>query len=143
MEQIGMKDNKNYFTIEELTKSVTANKLHIDNVPPAEAKAKLVELITTVLNPIRRKWKSPIFVSSGYRCPKLNKAVGGSSTSQHLKGEAADIYCKDNKELFILISSMVYNGEIKIGQLIDEKNYSWLHISLPTNKHYNHILHLK
>lgn len=139
-----MKDNKeSYFTIEELYRSTTANNLHINNVPPAEAKAKLVELITTVLNPIRRKWKSPILVSSGYRCPKLNKAVGGSPTSQHLKGEAADIYCKDNRELFILICSMVYNGEIKIGQLIDEKNYRWLHISLPTNKHYNHILHLK
>ena len=132
------------FTITELVKSQTAERLHIDNTPSAEIISKLTELIKYVLQPIREAYKRPIYVSSGYRCPKLNKAVGGVPTSQHVKGEAADIYVKnDNKQLFIVIKKLIEDNKITVGQLIDEYNYKWIHVSLPTPKHKNEILHIK
>lgn len=132
-----------YFKLDELIRSNTANRLKINNRPSKEIEAKLVRLIDEVLDPIREKWKKPITVTSGYRCKDLNKAVGGVSTSQHCKGEAADITTTDNKALFATIVQMIEDGEIKVGQLIDEKGYRWLHISLPTNNKVNQILHLK
>jgi uncharacterized protein YcbK (DUF882 family) len=63
-------------------------------------------LIDRILDPLREKYGKPIIVNSGYRCPKLNKCVGGVSTSQHVKGQAADITGKsaiENKKLFNLI----------------------------------------
>lgn len=132
------------FTISELVKSPTAERLHIDNNPSGVIIMRLTELIRTILQPIRDAYKKPIYVSSGYRCPKLNKAVGGVPTSQHVRGEAADIYVKgDNKELFIVIKKLIDEGKITVGQLIDEYNYKWIHISLPTSKHKNQILHIK
>jgi uncharacterized protein YcbK (DUF882 family) len=130
-----------YFTIEELTKSNTATKLHIDNTPNVSQKKNLEELIQ-LLEKIREKWKSPIIVTSGFRSPQLNKVVGGSKTSQHLKGEAADIICKYNKELFLLIRKMIMDKEINVGQLINEKNFSWIHISTPHLLHNNQIIAL-
>lgn len=132
------------FTITELVNSPTAERLHIDNTPSAAIISKLTELIKYVLQPIRDAYKKPIYVSSGYRCPRLNKAVGGVPTSQHVKGEAADIYVKnDNKELFIVIKKLIEDKKIVVGQLIDEYNYKWIHVSLPTDKHKNQILHIK
>ena len=76
---------KSYFTIEELCKSTTATQLHIDNTPSQQVKENLSKLIE-FLNPLREAWGSPIKVTSGYRSYQLNKRVGGSSTSAHLKG---------------------------------------------------------
>ena len=80
-----------YFTINELIASDTAKAKGIDNSPTTAVHANLVALIETLLDPLREAWKSPIRVTSGYRCAALNKAVGGSSTSAHLYGYAADI----------------------------------------------------
>lgn len=118
------------FTINELTYSKTAIKNGIDNTPNDEQKQNLEKLIYTILQPIRDKFGSPIKVNSGFRCEKLNKLVGGSKTSQHLKGEAADITSKDNLKLWKLIVEMIKKGEISVGQLINEYNLSWIHISL-------------
>lgn len=135
----------NNFSWKELTHSTTAEAKGIDNTPTVDAKAYLVELCVLILQPIRDKYGKGITVNSGYRCKALNKAVGGSSTSQHVKGQAADITVgqKQNKVLFDMIVKMIKDNKITVGQLIDEKNYSWLHISLPTDKHKNEILHLK
>lgn len=81
----------NYFTITELCYSDTAKKKGIDNSPTTEVRANLVTLINTILDPLREAWRSPIRVTSGYRCGQLNRAVGGSTTSAHLYGCAADI----------------------------------------------------
>ena len=132
------------FTLDELTKSSTADRLNIDNTPNQEEFNNLKRLCTDVLQPIRDKYGKSISVNSGYRSKALNKAVGGASTSQHVKGEAADITTsstKENKVLFDLIVSMIKNNEIKVGQIIDESNYKWLHISLPYSK-INQVLHL-
>lgn len=135
----------NNFSWKELTHSTTAEAKGIDNTPTVDTKAYLVELCVLILQPIRDKYGKSITVNSGYRCKALNKAVGGASTSQHVKGQAADITVgqKQNKVLFDMIVKMIKDKKITVGQLIDEKNYSWLHISLPTDKHKNEILHLK
>lgn len=129
-----------FFTKSELTRSDTARIRGIDNTPTPEASAALDALMWNVLDPIRRMWGKPIIVNSGYRCPELNAAVGGSATSQHMKGEAADITAGDptkNKELF----DMIAQSATPFDQLIDEKNYRWIHVSYRPNGRRN-ILHL-
>lgn len=79
------------FTLEELLVSSTANKYGIDNTPDATAKANLTMLCNKLLQPIRDSYGKAIIVTSGYRCAKLNAKVGGSKSSQHCKGQAADI----------------------------------------------------
>lgn len=75
----------------EFTRSATADKLHIDNTIPEELIPNLKNLCEQVLEPLREHFGIPVVISSGYRCPQLNKAVGGVPNSQHQKGEAADI----------------------------------------------------
>ncbi|WP_418311209.1 D-Ala-D-Ala carboxypeptidase family metallohydrolase [Phocaeicola sp.] len=130
-----------YFTMKELAKSSTADKLGIDNTPTPEASVQLSNLVTHVLDPLREMYGKPITVNSGYRCPKLNDAVGGAKNSQHMRGEAADITAgskMENKRLFELIWD-----NLPFDQLIDESNYSWVHVSyVSTSKNRKQILSL-
>jgi uncharacterized protein YcbK (DUF882 family) len=133
------------FTYDEMIHSATAKRLNIDNTPNARELENLKVLCQTVLQPIRDKRGSAITVTSGYRCPKLNALVGGSKTSQHAVGQAADITLGNptlNKKLFNMIVDMINKKEIRVGQLIDEYNYRWLHISTPYSK-VNNIIHIK
>lgn len=117
-----------YFTINELCYSATAQANGINNTPNATQRNALTALVDTVLDPLRRAWGKPILVNSGYRCPALNKAVGGAASSQHLRGEAADITTgspQSNKQLYDLAISL----RLPIDQLIGERGYTWLHIS--------------
>lgn len=117
-----------YFTIEEMTKSSTATAKHIDNTPNQTAIDNLTKLIEIVLDPLREWYGKPIKVNSGYRCEALNKAVGSKAKkSQHLYGEAADITVgtkKGNKKLFEYIKD-----NLPFDQLINESNFSWVHVS--------------
>lgn len=135
------------FSYDELIASATAKRLGIDNTPTHEEKEKLRQLAETILQPIRDAWRAPIVVNSGYRSEALNKAVGGVSNSQHRLGEAADIKVggkERNKKLFNFIYKLISQGKIKVGQLIDEYNYQWIHVSLPRkNKENNQIIHIK
>ncbi|WP_417153637.1 D-Ala-D-Ala carboxypeptidase family metallohydrolase [Rikenella microfusus] len=134
-----------YFTIAELCRSTTADNKRIDNTPAPEIREKLQTLIEELLDPIREAWGKPIRVNSGYRCPTLNKAVGGVSTSQHQKGEAADLNAGDpakNRELFDKIVEMQKAGRIAFDQLIDEAHYRWVHISYRKTDNRNQVLHL-
>lgn len=124
-----------YFTISELTRSATAKSRGIDNTPPAAVRAKLQTLITQCLDPIRRIYGRPIVVSSGYRCPALNAAVGGSSTSQHMEGEAADLVPASGGSLKGIFRAAVQWGGYD--QLIIEQSGSsrWVHVSYgPRNR---------
>lgn len=119
-----------YFTINELTKSATAKRLKIDNTPNDEVIKNLTALVDNVLDPLREAYGKPIIVSSGYRCPQLNKAVGGVANSQHRTGQAADIHTvsdtvEDNKKLYQLIRTL----DLPVDQCINEYNYNWIHVS--------------
>lgn len=120
-----------YFTIEELSASTEARKMGIDNTPTTKAVANLTALVEAVLDPLRNRYGHPIHVSSGYRCPRLNKAVGGSATSQHMTGEAADIYCTNPKDNAIIFSLIYYL--LPFDQLIWERGNNehpaWVHVS--------------
>ncbi len=134
-----------HFTIAELCRSTTADIKCIDNTPAPEIHEKLQTLIEELLDPIREAWGKPIRVNSGYRCPALNKAVGGVSTSQHQKGEAADLNAGDpakNRELFDKIVEMQKAGRIAFDQLIDEARYKWVHISYRKTDNRGQVLHL-
>ena len=135
------------FSYDELIASATAKRLGLDNTPTLEEKERLRQLAEGILQPIRDAWRAPIVVTSGFRSEAVNKAVGGVKTSQHRLGEAADIKVggkERNKKLFNFIYKMISKGDIKVGQLIDEYNYQWIHISLPRkNKENNQILHIK
>lgn len=135
----------NNFTLSELIYSSTAEANKIDNYPSNNEKNNLIELVKNILQPIRDRYGKAIYVTSGYRSPILNRKVKGVPTSAHITGDAADIttHSKDeNKKLFELIVSMIKDKEIVVGELIDEKNYSWIHISNPVRE-INEILHLK
>lgn len=129
-----------YFTIKELTKSSTAEAKGIDNTPTPEVERNLTALVENVLDPLRTIYGKPITVNSGYRCPELNKAVGGSATSDHVKGFAADITAgskEENERLFNIIKHNFH-----FSQLIDEKNFSWVHVSYNPNNLKNQTLKL-
>lgn len=125
-----------YFTINELTKSTTAQRLHINNNPSQDVKDNLNKLIDNILDPLRELYGKPIIVNSGYRCPKLNKAVGGAKNSQHTLGQASDIRTvqntkETNKQLFNLIK----DSKLPFDQLINEYDYHWVHVSYsPRNR---------
>ena len=135
------------FNLNELTITNTGYY----NIPEGMPLTYLARLANNVLQPIRDKWNAPIIVNSAYRCKELNAAVGGAKNSDHVYGCAADIRTKsntktDNKKLFDLIVSMAQNREIECRQIIDEYNYSWVHVSInnPYNKpKKNQILHIK
>ena len=131
--------------------SYTAKRRGYDNTPSAKIINNLQTLCEQILQPIRDEWRAPIIVGSGYRCPKLNAAVGGVKNSDHLYGCAADIHTlgdlpANNYCLFLLVQDMVKRGELPmLKQLIDEYNYDWLHISFQDGrtKKYGQILHIK
>ena len=87
-----------YFSLSEFLNSATAKRLRIDNTPSFEVVDNLNKL-ADYLDVIREKVGKPILISSGFRCPVLNKAVGGVSNSQHQKGLAADLICADMASL--------------------------------------------
>lgn len=125
------------FKLAELINSDTANRLRIDNTPSYEVCCNLEALIDNVLQPLRERYGNPIIVNSGYRCTTLNRSVGGASTSQHLRGEAADIVGtsrskSESKRIFELAISM----NLPFDQIIYEHDSSgnyWVHISHKRN----------
>lgn len=120
-----------HFTIEELYASRKAKELGIDNKPTIQKMINLVYLAAYVLEPLRVAMNEPIVISSGYRCEKLNKAVGGVYNSQHMKGQAADL-CIDGdiekgKRWFNYIKD-----HLLFDQLIwehDAAGVYWVHVS--------------
>ena len=118
-----------YFSLAELIHSATAKRLNIDNTPTFEIVDNLNRL-ADYLDNIREKLGKPILVSSGYRCPVLNKAVGGVANSQHQKGLAADLVCADMESL-----EKVLRETGGFDQLIKEhrkgfSNSFWFHVSV-------------
>lgn len=129
-----------HFTIKELSHSDTALAKGIDNFPTAEAISNLIKLVDNVLDPLREKYGKPIRVSSGCRSAILNRSVNGATSSQHRLGEAADITTgskDENRKLFEIIKN-----ELLFDQLIDEKNFSWVHVSFREGRNRKQVLKL-
>ena len=121
------------FSLNELTKSQTAERKGIDNTPSAEHQDNLKSLCEMILQPIRDHFGQVVSVSSGYRSPELCVAIGSSTQSQHAKGQASDfeIFGVSNKELADYIDQ-----NLDYDQLIleywkgeDEPNSGWVHCS--------------
>lgn len=122
-----------YFTISELCTSAAAERLALHNDPPVWVIRNLEELIRRVLDPLREAAEMPIIVNSGYRSIPVNNAVGGVSTSQHLKGQAADIRGRTRDETHKLWE-IARHSNIPYDQLINEHpdadgRPTWVHIS--------------
>ncbi|MCD7914039.1 MAG: D-Ala-D-Ala carboxypeptidase family metallohydrolase [Tannerellaceae bacterium] len=83
----------NHFKLEEFIRSDTAISRKITNEPGEKEIANLIQLCIRLLQPLREHMGEPLLINSGYRCPELNRAVGGVATSQHVTGEAADVRC--------------------------------------------------
>lgn len=117
-----------YFSLSEFLNSATAKRLRIDNTPTFEVVDNLNKL-ADYLDVIREKVGKPILISSGFRCPVLNKVVGGVSNSQHQKGLAADLICADMESL-----EKVLRETGGFDQLIKEHRKGsksfWYHVSV-------------
>ena len=116
-----------HFTYGEFIASQTASRLGIDNTPNEYQTQNMIALANNVLEPIRAFFGKSVFVSSGYRCPKLNTAIGGSRTSQHMQGEAADIVIS-GVDITYLYRWIILRSGITYDQIIWEFD-SWVHIS--------------
>ena len=119
-----------HFSLEEMVRSGEAMRRNIDNSPTPEAVESLRRMCANVLEPVRRRFGATR-ITSGYRCPALNEAVGGTPASQHLRGEAADIHIADME-----VGRKVYDFirlNTDFDQLLFERRLSngcrWLHVS--------------
>lgn len=131
-----------HFALEEFERSTTAQRLGIDNHAPVMVITNLQHLCQQVLEPLRRWYGAPLVVSSGYRSLALNRRVGGSKTSQHRTGQAADIVLArhaDNVELYNAELRRLYDHirlHLPFDQLIWEQSRRharcWLHVSYRT-----------
>lgn len=129
-----MSNISTHITLAEAIKSQTATRKGIDNTPTEEHLVNMKYLAETVFEPLRAHFNKPLGISSFYRGPKLNKAVGGSATSQHVNGQAMDI----DGDIFSGVSnSEIYEyikNNLPFDQLIWEfgtdKNPDWVHVSI-------------
>jgi len=136
-----MRLSKN-FVLSEITRSNTAKRLGIDNEPTKKDLENLQRIVTNLLQPLRDHL-GPIRISSGYRSKELNRAIGGSRNpvSQHCKGEAVDIqFWKKgqmcNKEVY----DWIIDNAVEFDQMINEFDFSWIHISLKKSKNRREVL---
>jgi zinc D-Ala-D-Ala carboxypeptidase len=123
-----------HLALAEVTRSDTAKRNGIENTPTKEHLENFVKLAENIFEPIREHFNTPIFISSGYRSKALNKAIKGSSSSQHCQGEAIDIDMDGsssdvtNKDVFNFIKD-----NLPFDQLIWEggtaNNPAWVHVS--------------
>jgi hypothetical protein len=132
-----------HFTLNEFTKSQTAERLGIDNTPPQDIIPKLSFIATQILEPLREKIDKPIVITSGYRCPELSVSIGSSQKSQHCKGEAVDIEAFGMSTLNL--AEMVIN-HFEFDQVILEcykkgdMNSGWVHVSLKSGDNRKEVL---
>lgn len=122
-----------YFTIKELTRSMTAERLGINNCPTKEIETNMTELVDCLLDSLRELWGGALIVTSGYRCKALNTAVGGVVNSHHLRGMAADLVPiggipADCRRLINVLTA----SSLKWTQAILERNCrgsTWVHVA--------------
>jgi hypothetical protein len=129
-------------TLQELIHSNTAKAKGIDNSPTNEHLRNLIEIANNIFQPLRDGIGKPIRISSGYRSEKLNKAVGGSKTSQHNKGQALDLVATTgftNKDIFDYIKKNLEFDQM-IWEFGTDKNPDWVHVSYNKGKNRKQVL---
>ena len=127
-----------YFTLKEFIESDVAKKKNINNLPDFDVVNHLSELVEKFLDPLRAAYGMPIMISSGYRCPALNKAVNGAATSVHMIGYAADMQVGGSFNKFRdFVVEWAKKTGTKFDQLIIESDRKtgakWLHVGLFNN----------
>lgn len=128
-----------HFSLPEMLESQTARRFnHTEQFdPPADVISNLKDLCANILEPLRVAIDVPIQVSSGYRCPRTNKKVGGKPTSQHPSGQAADIQCESlgNAVLFEKIKELKLPFDQLIWEYGTKTEPAWVHVSYgPKNR---------
>ncbi len=140
-----MKNISRFITYEEATISQTAVRKKISNIPSDIELLNMEFVALNIFDKVREHFGVPLRVSSFYRSPKLNKAVGGAKTSQHMKGEAIDMQ-GTGKVTNAMIFEFVKNN-LKFDQLIWEfgtkTNPAWVHVSLSKSNNRNKIIFVK
>lgn len=117
------------FTLKEMYESTTAIRLGIDNTPSDIVIKNLLLLCQKVLQPLREHMDESIKVSSGYRSSALNKKIGGSKSSQHCLGQAADISCGERTvEMYEYIKNNLIFDQL-IWEFGTDENPAWVHVS--------------
>lgn len=121
-------------TYSEIIESISATKLGIENIPSREALVNLTIIANTIFQPLRDWLGGPLYVTSGYRSPDLNVAIGGSSNSQHCTGQAFDLNINksskrfDNSDIFRYIADNLEFDQL-IWEFGDESKPDWVHVS--------------
>jgi zinc D-Ala-D-Ala carboxypeptidase len=132
-----------HISMKEALRSNTAKRLGIDNMPDNDTLVTMQITAQHIFEPLRNKFNEPIYISSFYRSPELNKAIGGSSKSQHCKGEAIDIddvYSKaSNADFFNYIKDKLEFDQL-IWEFGDDENPAWVHVSYSLGKNRMRIL---
>ena len=126
-----------YFTLDEMTTSQTATRANIDNIPTG-SELESLKFTAQQMDKVRQHLGKPVFISSGYRSPKVNKLVGGVPSSQHTKGEAVDFTCPNFGTPREIVKSLKSSG-IDFDQLILEFD-RWVHISFTRNSNRKQVL---
>jgi hypothetical protein len=124
-------------SLAEVTRSETAKRRGISNMPTAEHIENFKKLAINIFQPIREHFGKPILISSGYRSAELNKAIGGSLSSQHCSGEAIDIDMDGtditNAQVFNYIKENL-NFDQMIWEFGTDANPDWVHVSFAANR---------
>lgn len=132
-----------HISLKEAVRSNTAKRLGIDNMPDNETLVTMQITAQHVFEPLRRHFNEPIYISSFYRCKELNTAIGGSTKSQHCKGEAIDIddvYSKaTNADFFNYIKDRLEFDQL-IWEFGDDENPDWVHVSYNLGRNRMRIL---
>lgn len=123
-------EKESFFRFYELTKSKVARAHGLANEPGETEKRAICQLIVELLDPLRKLFGEPIYVSSGYRSVELNKLVGGVRNSQHMKGEAADLYTGNTKRLL----RVLLESKLLFDQAIYYRQKDFLHVSYTSNR---------
>ena len=136
-----MENISEHITYNEATQSPTAIRFGIENTPTENQLFAMRIVASVCFEPLRKWYGKPIKINSFFRCTLLNQKVGGSSTSQHCKGEAIDISAgskAENKKLFDWCKA-----NLVFDQLINEYDYTWIHISFSQGQNRNMVLAIK
>ena len=137
-----MENISKHITYDEAVISPTAIRAGIDNSPNETELRDMKNVANNLFEPIREWYGKPIKINSFFRCAKLNKLVKGSPTSQHVKGEAIDISAGSKAENKNLFDYIVSSG-LEFDQLINEYDFTWLHISLRKKANRKQVLVIK